>query len=71
MDLFSFLYQWKSSGFNRVFAKWIFFLSVDFSMDFLESGEIILNPWIEYQWIAVYFIDPGSMNEILIQVMTY
>ena len=54
-----------------MFVKWIFFLSVDFSMDFLESGEIILNPWIEYQWIAVYFIDPGSMNEILIQVMTY
>ena len=32
--------------------------SVDFSMDFLESEEIIFNPWIEYPWIAVYFIDP-------------
>ena len=32
--------------------------SVDFSMDFLESEEIIFNPWIEYSWIAVYFIDP-------------
>ena len=34
------------------------FFSVDFSMDFLESEEIIFNPWIEYPWIAVYFIDP-------------
>ena len=33
-------------------------ISVDFSMDFLESEEIIFNPWIEYAWIAVYFIDP-------------
>ena len=33
-------------------------ISVDFSMDFLESKEIIFNPWIEYPWIAVYFIDP-------------
>ena len=35
-----------------------FFFSVDFSMDFLESENIIFNPWIEYPWIAVYFIDP-------------
>ena len=34
------------------------FFSVDFSMDFLEPEEIIFNPWIEYPWIAVYFIDP-------------
>ena len=34
-----------------------FFFSVDFSMDFLESEEIIFNPWIAYPWIAVYFID--------------
>ena len=35
------------------------FFSVDFSMDFLESEEIIFNPWIEYLWIAVHFIDPN------------
>ena len=35
-----------------------FLFSVDFSMDFLESENIIFNPWIEYPWIAVYFIDP-------------
>ena len=33
-------------------------ISVDFSMDFLESEEIIFNPWIEYPWIENYFIDP-------------
>ena len=33
-------------------------ISVDISMDFLESEEISFNPWIEYPWIAVYFIDP-------------
>ena len=39
----------------------IFFFSVDFSMDFLESEEIIFNPWIEYPWIAVYFINPWKI----------
>ena len=33
------------------------FFSVDFSLDFLESEEIIFNPWLEYPWIAVYSID--------------